>query len=102
MTGRAGLGLLARTANRIGLTKALSKAVSGCRSWKDHDPGKVVRDIVLTLADGGDALRHLKVLEGQAELFGQVASASTANRTILALGDDELVIERLAAARLAA
>jgi hypothetical protein len=47
-------------------------------------------------------LRHLKVLEGQAELFGQVASASTANRTMVALGDDELVCERLAAACLAA
>jgi Transposase DDE domain group 1 len=99
MTGRAGLGLLARTANRIGLTKALSDAVGGCRSWKDHDPGKVVRDIVLTLADGGDALRHLKVLTGQAELFGSVASASTANRTLVALGDDELVVERLVDAR---
>lgn len=102
MTGRAGLGLLARTANRIGLTKALSEAVGGCRSWRDHDPGKVVRDVVLTLADGGDALRHLKVLAGQSELFGSVASASTANRTILALGDDELVVERLADARRAA
>jgi hypothetical protein len=99
MTGRAGLGLLALTANRVGLTKALSEAVGGCRSWRDHDPGKVVRDIVLTLADGGDALRHLKMLEGQSELFGAVASASTANRTILALGDDELVVERLADAR---
>ncbi|MGH8904759.1 MAG: transposase, partial [Egibacteraceae bacterium] len=99
MTGRAGLGLLARTANRVGLTKALSQAVGGCRSWRDHDPGKVVRDLVLTLADGGDALRHLKVLTGQSELFGSVASASTANRTILALGDDELVVERLADAR---
>ncbi|MGH8904081.1 MAG: IS1380 family transposase [Egibacteraceae bacterium] len=99
MTGRAGLGLLARTANRVGLTKALSDAVGGCRSWRDHDPGKVVRDLVLTLADGGDALRHLKVLDGQAELFGSVASASTANRTMVALGDDELVVERLADAR---
>jgi hypothetical protein len=100
MTGRAGLGLLAGMANRIGLTKALSDAVGGCRSWKDHDPGKVVRDIVLTLADGGDALGHLKVLEGQAELFGSVASASTANRTMVALGDDELVCEWLADAGL--
>jgi hypothetical protein len=71
------------------VTKALSDAVGGCRSWKQHDPGKVVRDIVLTLADGGDALRHLNVLTGQSELFGSVASASTANRTLVALGDDE-------------
>jgi len=32
-------------------------------------------------------------------LFGPVASAATANRTIVALADDELVVERLAAAR---
>lgn len=68
MTGRAGLALVAQTADRLGLTDALSQAVGGCRSWRDHDPGKVVCDIVLTLADGGDALRHMAVLD-QAELF---------------------------------
>jgi hypothetical protein len=56
MTGRAGTGLLARAADRIGLTDGLFQAVGGCRSCRDHDPGKVVRDLVLTLADGGDAL----------------------------------------------
>lgn len=96
MTGRAGTGLLGRVADRVGLTDGLSQAVGGCRSWVEHDPGKVVRDLVLMLADGGDALRHLKVLDGQRELFGEVASAATANRTIIALADDELVVERLA------
>ncbi len=48
------------------------------------------------MADGGDALRHLKVLEGQPELFGQIASAATANRTIIALTERELVVEELA------
>ncbi len=56
----------------------------------------------MTLADGGDALRHLKVLEGQPELFGDIASAATANRTIIALADDELIVERLADALRAA
>ena len=66
-----------------------------------HEPGKVVGDLVVTLADGGGALRHLAVLGGadQARLFGAVASAATANRTIVALGADELVVERLTAAR---
>ncbi|MGH3924610.1 MAG: hypothetical protein ACRDTT_17415, partial [Pseudonocardiaceae bacterium] len=52
---------------RVGLTDGLSPAVGGCRSWTEHDPGKVVRDVVLIWADGGDALRHLKVLEAQPE-----------------------------------
>jgi hypothetical protein len=102
MTGRSGTALLAETADRIGLTAGLSTAVGRCRSWHRHDPGKVVRDLVVLLADGGDALRHLAVLDGQPELFGDVASPATANRTIVALGDDELVVERLAAARRAA
>ncbi|MGH8933750.1 MAG: transposase, partial [Egibacteraceae bacterium] len=102
MTGRAGTALLAACADRVGLTGALSRLVGGCRSWSEHDPGKVVRDLVLTLADGGDALRHMRVLDGQPELFGRVASSATANRTIVALAADELVVERLSAARLAA
>jgi hypothetical protein len=104
MTGRAGTGLLAEVADTIGLTAALEAAVNGCRSWLDHAPGKVVRDLMLVLADGGDTLRHLKTLGGddQRVLFGDVASPATANRTMVALGDDELVVERLAAARKAA
>ncbi|MGH8908940.1 MAG: hypothetical protein ACRD0K_21215 [Egibacteraceae bacterium] len=99
MTARAGTGLLAQTADWIGLTDALSEQVGGCRGWEVCDPGKVVRDIVVMLADGGDALRHMSALEGQEALFGVVASASTANRTIVALACDALVSERLADVR---
>ena len=104
MTGRSGTALVAEVADTVGLTSNLERVVNGCRSWSDHAPGKVVRDLVVMLADGGDALRHLKVLGGddQRVLFGPVASAATANRTIVALADDELVVERLAMARKAA
>ena len=44
----------------------------------------------------------MKTLEGQPELFGEIASAATANRTITALAERELVIEELAAAMRAA
>jgi hypothetical protein len=99
ITGRAGTALLAEAADRTGLTAGLSRSVGGCRSWTRHDPGKVVRDLVVMLADGGDALRHLAVLDGQPEIFGDVASPATVNRTIVALADDELAVERLDAAR---
>jgi hypothetical protein len=102
MTGRAGLGLLAQVADRVGLTAGLRRTIGRCRPWRRHDPGKVVRDLVLTLADGGDALRHMKTLEGQPELFGEIASAATAHRTIAALAAGELVIEQLAAGMRAA
>ncbi|MDQ3973814.1 MAG: transposase, partial [Actinomycetota bacterium] len=100
-TGRSGTALLAEVADTLGLTAALREEVDRCRSWSDHAPGKVVRDLVVMRADGGDALRHLATLGGddQQVLFGQVASAATANRTVVALAGDELVAERLAAAR---
>jgi len=55
MTGRAGTGLLAEVADTIGLTAALEAAVNGCRSWLDHAPGKVVRDLMLV---AGRRRRH--------------------------------------------
>ncbi len=42
------------------------------------------------------------MLDGQPDLFDAVASAATANRTIVVLAEGELVVEQLAAARLAA
>lgn len=51
----------------------------GCRSWTEHGPTKVFRDIVLMLVDGGHALRHVDVLD-QPELFDPVTSTATANR----------------------
>jgi hypothetical protein len=99
MTGRAGTALLAETADVLGLTGALSRLAGGCRSWVVHDPGKVLRDMVVTLADGGDALRHMAVLAGQPTLFGPVASPATANRTLVALAAAESAVALLDAAR---
>jgi hypothetical protein len=47
-----------------------------------HDPGVVLRDLVVMLADGGDCLADLGGLRDQADLFGGVASDSTAFRVI--------------------
>jgi hypothetical protein len=102
MTGRAGTALLAETADTLGLTGALSSLAGGCRSWAVHDPGKVLRDLAVMLADGGDALRHMGVLDNQRVLFGTVASPATANRTLVALADDPHAVALLDAARKAA
>ncbi|MQB02189.1 MAG: hypothetical protein GEU78_18385, partial [Actinobacteria bacterium] len=64
--------------------------------------GKVLRDIAVTLADGGDALRHMKVMGGQPKLFGPVASAATANRTLVAVAADDAAVAVLDTARKAA
>jgi hypothetical protein len=47
-----------------------------------HAPGRVLADLAVTIADGGDALSHLATLRDQDKLFSVVASAPTAWRVI--------------------
>ncbi len=52
----AGAALVAEVADRLGLTRALSGGLAGLRRRHGgHDPGRVVRDLAVMLADGGDA-----------------------------------------------
>ena len=62
----AGAALLAETADRLGLTGALSARLAGLRQRRGgHDPGRVVRDLAVMLAVGGDALCDLRSLRDQ-------------------------------------
>ena len=83
LVSHAGSALLAGVADITGLTGALSVAVSdlGLRAGS-HDRGRVIRDLAVMLADGGDCLADLRGVGDQAVLFGEVASASTAFRVI--------------------
>jgi hypothetical protein len=98
----AGAGLLAETADRVGLTRALSDGLAGLRLRRaGHDPGRVIRDLAVMLADGGDALCDLRTLRDQPALFGTVASDSTAWRVIDDIAEVGL-LDALRAARAAA
>ena len=83
LVSHAGSALLAQVADRIGLTRALGVAVgeSGLRAGS-HDRGRVIRDLAVMLADGGDCLADLRAVSDQAALFGSTASPSTAFRVI--------------------
>ena len=65
-----------------------------------HAPGRVLADLAVTIADGGDALTHLAGLRDQGKLFGPVASEPTAWRAVARVGEAHLV--RLGAVRAAA
>lgn len=92
--GHAGSGLLAGVADRVGLTRALSAAMTPTRQRRSvHDRGVVLRDLVVMLADGGDCLADLGVLRDQLDLYGNVASDSTAFRVIDSV--DAECLERL-------
>ena len=88
----AGAALLAEAADRLGLTTALSGELAALRQRRSpHDPGRVVRDLAVMLADGGDALSDLRALRDQGTLFGSVASDATAWRVIDAIAEHELL-----------
>ena len=65
-----------------------------------HAPGRVLADLAVTIADGGDALTHLAGLRDQGKLFGPVASEPTAWRAVARVDEAHLV--RLRAVRAAA
>jgi hypothetical protein len=83
-------------ADRIGLTGALSDAAAAsCATGLGHDPGVVLRDLMVTLVDGGDDFSAIEVLRGNPDLAGPVASDSTAWRRVADLARDELAVTRL-------
>jgi len=55
-----------------------------------HLPGRVLADLAVVIADGGDALTHLATLRDQDKLFGQVASEATAWRAVERVDDAHL------------
>ena len=96
----AGAALLAEAADRLGLTDALSRALAPVRERRGrHDPGRVVRDLAVMLADGGDCLADLRAVRDQQSLFGPVASDATAFRVIDRIAGDPGLLEALRAAR---
>lgn len=91
LISHAGTALLAEIADRSGLTKEMSSAMSQCGiAWKTHDPGVVLTHLAVAIADGADCLSDLSVLREQSELFGPVASLSTAWRAMEAVASVEL------------
>ena len=81
VAAHAGTRLLAEMADFVGLTSGLSDALAPTvQRRRRHDPGRVLLDLALTLADGGDCLSDLSVLRDQPALFGAVASTPTASQ----------------------
>jgi hypothetical protein len=83
LVSHAGSALVAGVADRFGLTRALSLRLAGLKARRrGHDPGRVVRDLAVMLADGGECVSDLGAVRDQEALFGAVASDSTAFRMI--------------------
>src|SRR4051812_45167101 len=83
VVSHVGARLLAGLSAATGLTAAYSEAMASTRERRGgHDPGRVLADLAVMLADGGEAISDLAVLRDQPELFGRVASTATAWRVL--------------------
>jgi hypothetical protein len=81
--------LLAEAARVTGLGDALTAGLARWRAPRAvHDPGKILTDLVTTLALGGDCLADIAVLRSQPELAGPVASDPVVSRLVTALAAD--------------
>jgi hypothetical protein len=99
LVSHAGTALLGQVADKSGLTRALSRELAGLkRRQSGHDQGRVIRDLAVMLADGGDCLADLGALGDQQSLFADVASASTAFRLVARIASDPAGLDRLRAA----
>jgi hypothetical protein len=88
---RSGARLLVDLAAPTGMSKAMSYELGSLRQRQSgHDPGRVVLDLAVLLADGGEAISDPAVLRNQSDLFGPVASDPIAWRVLAALDDEAL------------
>ncbi|AZZ41150.1 IS1380 family transposase [Acidipropionibacterium jensenii] len=87
--GQAGGILLVETIRAAGLDRDLSAALARwVKPWATHDPGKMLCDLALSLATGGDCLSDLAQIRAEPGIYGPVASDPTVSRLMSLLGAD--------------
>jgi Transposase DDE domain group 1 len=99
LVSHAGTAVIGQVADKVGLTGALSLRLAGLKQRRrGHDPGRVVRDLAVMLADGGECVSDLGAVREQQALFGPVASDSTAFRAIDKVASDPALLDALRSA----
>jgi hypothetical protein len=99
LVSHAGSALLRQVADVVGLTGALSTRLGAIKQRRrGHDPGRVICDLAVMLADGGECVSDLAAVREQAALFGEVASDSTAFRTVARIASTPGMLDAVRAA----
>jgi hypothetical protein len=104
IVSQGGALLLTQAMTATGLDRGLMVALDRWRAPRAvHDPGKIVADLAVALALGGDCLADIAVLRAQPELTGPVASGPVVSRLVSALAADApLALKAIRKARAAA
>jgi len=99
---QAGAVLLVETVRKVGLDGAISAALAPWHKRRAvHDPGKILLDVALAVALGGDCLADIGILRAEPDVFGTVASDPTVSQlidTLAAAGPKALTAIRSARA----
>ncbi len=75
--------LLVETVRKACLGSVISAALTPWRKARAvHDPGKILLDVALAVALGGDCLADVAMLRAEPAVFGPVASDPTVSRLI--------------------
>ncbi|MGV9793139.1 IS1380 family transposase [Gordonia sp. NPDC003422] len=104
IVSHAGAAVLLRAAEKTGLISGLSQVLTPWRKpFATHDPGKIIADLAVAVAIGGDCLADIDQVRADPGVFGLVASDSTVSRLISDLADDAVTaLAAINAARAAA
>ena len=89
IVSQAGSLLLTRALRVTGLDRGLDAALERWRPARAvHSPGKIITDLAVALALGGDCLADVAMLRSQPELSGPVASDPVVSRLVGRLAAD--------------
>jgi hypothetical protein len=97
VVSHAGSAATRLLADRAGLTGGLSGALARRGLRPLHDRGRVLTDLAVAIAGGATTIGEIDTLRHQGELFGAVASDTTAWRTLA--GCDGVILARISKAR---
>jgi len=103
VVSHAGTVLLAELADRIGLTAALGGATDSSRERRSgYDPGRVLVDVAVAIADGAVSISDVQALadqEGRPGPAGSVASTSTIWRVLADIANSPGMLAAIRQAR---
>jgi hypothetical protein len=86
VVAHVGLHALGAFADRLGLGDSLSSCIPiGSGRPPVHDRGKVLVQMALAIAGGGESCSDIEHLRSSPELFSEVASESTIHRVVAAI-----------------
>lgn len=93
VVSHSGAAMLLGLIGKSGLDRALTDALAAWRKpHAKHDPAKVLLDLAVSTAIGGDCLADIAQLRAEPAVFGAVASDPTVSRIVDVLAADSMAV----------